>query len=80
MRGTIRKIIVGDNYTHNIKYIKGIEYRIGRNKCILTDFISHGEHPNVAPIDIYVNDGKSSFIWKTIKREPLEIEYDVNFS
>lgn len=80
MKRTIRKIIVGDNYTYNIKYVKGIEYRIGQNRCTLTDFISHGEHPNVAPIDIYVNDGKSSFLWKTIKPEPLEIEYDANFS
>lgn len=80
MNRTIRKIIVGDNYTYNIKYVKGIEYRIGGSKCTLTDFIFYGEHPDVAPIDIYVNDGKSSFLWKTIKKEPLEVEYDANFS
>lgn len=80
MKRTIRKIIVGDNYTHNIKYVKGVEYRIGANKCELVDFISHGEYPDVAPMEIYVNDGKSTFLWKTIKQEPLEVEYDANFS
>ena len=80
MQNNIRKIIVGDNYTHNIKYVKGVEYRVGQNKCKLTELISHGEHPDVAPIDIYVNDGKSTFLWKTLKSEPLEVEYDANFS
>lgn len=75
MKGTIRKIIVGDNYTHNIKYVKGIEYRVGAIKCKITDFLE-----TKGGIDIYVTDGKSTFLWKTIIKDPLEIEYDANFS
>tara|TARA_R110000851_G_scaffold27764_5_gene77889 strand:- start:5192 stop:5419 length:228 start_codon:yes stop_codon:yes gene_type:complete len=75
MKGTIRKIIVGDNYTHNIKYVKGTEYRVGATKCKITDFLE-----TKSGIDIYVTDGNSTFLWKTIIKEPLEIEYDANFS
>lgn len=74
---TIRKIIVGDNYTYNIKYVKGVEYRIGALRCTITDFIQKEDSNE---IDIYVTDGKSTFIWKTINSTPLEIEYDANFS
>lgn len=76
MQKNIRKIIVGDNYSHNIKYVKGVEYRIGNKKCVLTDFIIH----EGKLIDIYVTDGNSTFLWKTILSAPLEIEYDANFS
>lgn len=75
MEGNIRKIIVGDSYTYNIKYVKGSTYKVGERKCTLTDFIVRDERT----IDIYVTDGNSTFIWKTINSSPLEIEYDVNF-
>jgi len=75
MKGNIRKIIVGDNYSLNIKYVKGSTYRVGERKCVITDFIVQEE--NI--IDIYVTDGNSTFIWKTVNSNPLEIEYDVNF-
>lgn len=71
----IRKIIVGDNYTYNIKYVKGVAYRVGAIKCELTDFILLDDDT----IEIYVTDGKSTFLWKAITQKPLEIEYDVNF-
>lgn len=77
MKGTIRKIIVGDNYTYNIKYVKGTEYRVGVKKCTITDFIIK---EGTQEIDIYVSDGNSTFLWKTINSTPLEIEYDANFS
>ncbi len=76
MKGSIRKLIVGDNYSFNIKYVKGAEYRVGPRKCKITDFILNEEDNS---IDIYVSDGQSKFLWKTIYKEPLEIEYDVNF-
>jgi hypothetical protein len=79
MKGNIRKIIVGDNYSFNIKYVKGSEYRVGGTKCKLVEFISNGTEDKPQPIDIYVNDGESTFIWKTINAQPLEIEYDINF-
>jgi hypothetical protein len=75
MKGNIRKIIVGDSYSYNIKYLKGTEYRVGPRKCTITDFITNEDES----IDIYVTDGTSVFIWKTIISKPLEIEYDVNF-
>jgi len=75
MKGSIRKIIVGDSYNFNIKYLKGTEYRVGPRKCTITDFITNEDES----IDIYVTDGTSVFIWKTIISKPLEIEYDVNF-
>lgn len=77
MQKNIRKIIVGDNYSYNIKYVKGAEYRVGTKKCTITDFIVNEEDDS---IDIYVTDGNSGFLWKTIVSKPLEIEYDVNFS
>ena len=76
MQKNIRKIIVGDNYSYNIKYVKGAEYRVGSKKCTITDFIVH----EGTIIDIYVTDGASTFIWKTINSAPLEVEYDANFS
>ncbi len=75
MEGTIRKIIVGDNYSFNIKYVKGVEYRVGSLRCKITNFITKEDNS----IDIYVTDGKSNFLWKTVTSKPLEIEYDVNF-
>ena len=77
MKGSLRKIIVGDNYTYNIKYVKGAEYRVGTKKCTITDFLVNEE---TQEIDIYVSDGNSSFLWKTIGSKPIEIEYDANFS
>ena len=77
MQKNIRKIIVGDNYSYNIKYVKGAEYRVGVKKCTITDFIVNEEDNS---IDVYVSDGNSRFLWKTIGATPLEIEYDVNFS
>lgn len=77
MEKHIRKIIVGDNYSYNIKYVKGVEYRIGNKRCEITDFVLHDEDSR---IDIYVTDGKSTFIWKTINSAPLEVEYDANFA
>lgn len=79
MKGNIRKIIVGDTYTYNIKYVKGSTYKVGERTCTLTDFILDESDPNKPTIDIYVTDGNSTFIWKTINSKPLEIEYDVNF-
>ncbi len=75
MKGNIRKIIVGDSYSYNIKYLKGTEYKVGPRKCTITDFITNDDES----IDIYVTDGTSTFIWKTIISKPIEIEYDVNF-
>lgn len=75
MQKSIRKIIVGDNYSLNIKYVKGTEYRVGNKKCTITNFIVQDDS-----IDIYVSDGSSNFLWKTINSRPIEIEYDVNFS
>ena len=77
MQKNIRKIIVGDNYSYNIKYVKGAEYRVGVKKCTITDFIVNEEDNS---IDVYVSDGNSRFLWKTIGATPLEIEYDVNLS
>jgi len=77
MQKNIRKLIVGDNYSYNIKYVKGAEYKVGTKKCIITDFIINEETNS---IDIYVTDGDSKFLWKTIGSIPLEVEYDVNFS
>lgn len=77
MQQNIRKIIVGDNYSYNIKYVKNAEYRVGVKKCTIVDFIVDEETNH---IDIYVTDGKSVFLWKTINSKPLEVEYDVNFS
>jgi len=76
MKGTIRKIIVGDNYNFCIKYVKGSEYRIGHRVCTLVDF---QKEEGSESIDILVNDSKSTFLWKTINSKPLEIEYDANF-
>jgi len=76
MQQSIRKIIVGDNYSYNIKYVKGAEYKVGPRKCVITDFVSKED----GAIDIYVSDGDSIFKWKTINTDPLEVEYDVNFS
>ncbi len=44
MKGNIRKIIVGDNYSLNIKYVKGSTYRVGERKCVITDFIVQEEN------------------------------------
>lgn len=77
MEKNIRKIIVGDNYSYNIKYVKGAEYKVGVKKCKITDFLVNEETNN---IDIYVTDGESQFLWKTICSTPLEVEYDVNFA
>lgn len=79
MKGSIRKIIVGDSYTYNIKYVKGSTYKIGTRVCTLTDFIVDETDPENPTIDIYVTDDNSKFIWKTVNSKPLEIEYDVNF-
>ena len=79
MKGSIRKIIVGDSYTYNIKYVKGSTYKIGTRTCTLTDFIIDETNPKKPSIDIYVTDGSSKFIWKTINSKPLEVEYDGNF-
>jgi hypothetical protein len=76
MQQNIRKIIVGDNYSYNIKYVKGAEYRVGAKKCTITDFIVDEQSEQ---IDIYVTDGNSRFLWKTVNAKPLEVEYDVNF-
>lgn len=75
MKGNIRKVIVGDNYSYNIKYVKGSTYKVGERTCTLTDFLVNENEE----IDIYVTDGNSTFIWKTINSKPLEVEYDVNF-
>ena len=75
MKGNIRKIIVGDNYSFNIKYVKGSIYKVGVRKCELVEILINEEED----IDLYVNDGNSTFIWKTINSKPLEVEYDVNF-
>lgn len=79
MKGNIRKIIVGDNYTFCIKYVKGVEYKIGSKKCKIVDFIDNGTEKDPFSIDIYVSDDISTFLWKTIGTKPLDIEYDVNF-
>jgi hypothetical protein len=76
MKGTIRKIIVGDNYTYNIKYVKGSIYKVGVRKCEIVEILINADETE---IDLYVNDGNSTFIWKTINAKPLEVEYDVNF-
>lgn len=78
MKGSIRKIIVGDNYTFNIKYVKGSTYKVGERKCTLVDFLVI-ETDGKEQIDIYLSDGNSTFLWKTINTPPLEYEYDVNF-
>lgn len=79
MKGLIRKIIVGDNHTFNIKYVKGSKYKIGSKSCTLVDFIVDESNPDRPEIDIYVEDENSRFLWKTINQKPLEVEYDVNF-
>ena len=75
MKGKIRKIIVGDSYTYNIKYVIGSTYKVGERKCVLTEIIFNKEDE----IDLYVNDGNSIFIWKTLNSKPLETEFDANF-
>jgi hypothetical protein len=77
MKSNIRKIIVGDSYSNCIRYVKGTEYRVGAKKCILQDFLPNEDKEG--SLDIYVSDGKSTFVWKTIHGEPLEVEYDGNF-
>lgn len=79
MKGHIRKVVVGDSFSFCIKYVKGSEYRVGPKKCKLTDFITSDKDGDES-IDIYVSDGNSQFLWKTINSKPLEIEYDVNFN
>lgn len=76
MKSNIRKIVVGESYSHNIKYLKGAEYQVGKIRCTITDFVLNDD----GGIEIYVTDGKSRFIWKEINEKPLEVEYDVNFS
>ena len=80
MKGSLRKIVVGDSYSYCIKYVIGSTYNIGAKKCKLTGFIVTPREGKPDSIDIYVKDDNSTFCWKTINREPLEIEYDANFS
>jgi len=80
MKATIRKVIVGDSYSYCIKYIKGTEYKVGSRRCTITDILPLGEGEVLTPLEIYVTDGNSTFLWKTIYKGVLEVENDVNFS
>jgi len=77
MKLNIRKIIIGDDLSNCIRYVKGVEYRVGNKKCVLEAFLPNEDDKD--SIDLYVSDGKSTFIWKTISIKPLEVEYDGNF-
>ena len=78
MKLNIRKIVSGADYSNCIRYVKGSEYRVGPKKCVIEDFMQNEVYPTA--VDIYVNDGDSTFLWKTLHKEPLEVEYDANFS
>ncbi len=67
----IRKIVVGKDYSYCITYVKGGR---GLKGCTITDLIR-----DESDIHIYVSDGNSQFLWKTIHTEPLETEYDATF-
>lgn len=75
MKGNLRKVIAGDNYSYCIKYVKGSDYKLGGTTCKITDLLFNDDKQ----IEIFVNDGNSTFLWKTLYKKPLEVEYDVNF-
>lgn len=77
-KSNIRKIIIGESFTNSIKYQKGSTYKLPSGDCALTDFIENEEDPDL--IDIYLSDGESKFLWKSLSTKMLlEIEYDSNF-
>ena len=75
----IRKIIMGESFTHSIKYQVDSKYRQPSGLCTLVNFIKVGdpEHPD---LEIYLNNGDDTYLWKTISNKMiLEVEYDSSF-
>lgn len=74
----LRKIVVGDNYQHCIKYIVGKYYNLGESQGKITAIIQSEEDPKL--LDMYVKIDGETVYWKSVKiSKCLDFENDVNF-
>lgn len=76
----IRKIVVGDDFAHSIKYVKGAKYNLGKMQAPISSIIQNEDEPQY--FDLYIDDVKNdcSIFWKSVKAHKiLEVESDVNF-
>lgn len=76
----VRKIVVGDDFAHAIKYVKGSKYNLGPSQCEISDILQNDEDPDF--VDLFVIDSKNdcAIYWKSVRTSRiLEVEYDVSF-
>ena len=74
----LRKVVVGDDYTNGIKYIKGNYYYLGENKGKITDLLPSKDDPRL--LDIFVQIGEDNVYWKSVLiKNIIDFEQDVNF-
>lgn len=76
----IRKIVVGDNFTHSIKYVVGVTYNLGSTKAKLSNIIQDQDNPEWFDLFVLDSENECSIYWKSVKdKQILDIENDVNF-
>jgi hypothetical protein len=78
LKPNIRKIIVGESFSHCIKYQKGSTFRLPGGPCLLTDLLQNEGDPEL--IDLFISSNDSKILWKSVSiKMLLEVEYDSNF-
>lgn len=74
----IRKIIIGTNPKDAMAYYVGMKAGSGKVTDILADEAALYKY-NISRYHVYVQDDKTTYIWKTVENLPVLIEYDCNF-
>ena len=74
----IRKIVVGPNPKDAMAYYVGM--RAGRGTVTVIMHDDEAFHRwNIRRYHVYLEDGESTYIWKTVENQPVLIEYECDF-